>query len=343
MVTGAGAGPRAGRVRGERARGPSAALDMALRRRPSLVLLLLLVRGESAGLRQTLPEGTRRGERVWWRGGLRLRASGGVREGSRGLGGPAQVRGQGYGGPGIQAERGAVLEMPAPRDAGPGLGVRVWGWDRRYGSGEAVGRCGGREYRGVPGAGGPGVGSPRDLIWGFGCRASRGAGSGVRVGSRGLELRPSANKADWSPARFVPPTPSPAARPGVARGPPEPGVGLSPDPRPGWRPWAAQRRDHTAGGRGRALGARDRGPNGVLNAVSAKHTEEQGTDTQTRSRAPRRLAWGIRRTSQFSESLSCLLTSSRGVFRVYTARPQVIVRGWSGRTRKTKAAVLKAQ
>uniref|UniRef100_A0A4W2H5T4 Junctional adhesion molecule C n=1 Tax=Bos indicus x Bos taurus TaxID=30522 RepID=A0A4W2H5T4_BOBOX len=45
MVTGAGAGPRAGRVRGERARGPSAALDMALRRRPSLVLLLLLVRG----------------------------------------------------------------------------------------------------------------------------------------------------------------------------------------------------------------------------------------------------------------------------------------------------------
>ncbi|CAI9166921.1 unnamed protein product [Rangifer tarandus platyrhynchus] len=45
MVTGAGAGPRAGRVRGERARGPSAALDMALRRRPSLVLLLLVVRG----------------------------------------------------------------------------------------------------------------------------------------------------------------------------------------------------------------------------------------------------------------------------------------------------------
>uniref|UniRef100_A0A4W2BNK1 Junctional adhesion molecule C n=1 Tax=Bos indicus x Bos taurus TaxID=30522 RepID=A0A4W2BNK1_BOBOX len=45
MVTGAGAEPRAGRVRGERARGPSAALDMALRRRPSLVLLLLLVRG----------------------------------------------------------------------------------------------------------------------------------------------------------------------------------------------------------------------------------------------------------------------------------------------------------
>lgn len=137
--------------------------------------------------------------------------------------------------------------MPASRDAGPGLGVRVWGWDRRYGSGEAVGRCGGREYRGVPGAGGPGVGSPRDLIWGFGCRASRGAGSGVRVGSRGLELRPSANKADWSPARFVPPIPSPAAHPGVARGPPEPGVGLSPDPRPGWRPWAAQRRDHTLG------------------------------------------------------------------------------------------------
>ena len=84
MVTGAGAGPRAGRVRGERARGPSAVLDMALRRRPSLVLLLLLVRGESAGLRQTRPEGTRRGERVWWRGGPGLRAAESVREGSRG-------------------------------------------------------------------------------------------------------------------------------------------------------------------------------------------------------------------------------------------------------------------
>lgn len=71
-------------MRGERARGPSAALDMALRRRPSLVLLLLVVRGESAGLRQTRAEGTRRGERVWWRGGPELRAAGGVREESRG-------------------------------------------------------------------------------------------------------------------------------------------------------------------------------------------------------------------------------------------------------------------
>lgn len=200
--------------------------------------------------------------------------------------------------------------MPASRDAGPGLGVRVWGWDRRYGSGEAVGRCGGREYRGVPGAGGPGVGSPRDLIWGFGCRASRGAGSGVRGPGRVPWPRaPSlCEQSRLVPSPLCPADPEPCSPPRSGAGAARAGRWSVPRPPPRLEALGSATAGPHAGGRGRALGARDRGPNGVLNAVSGKHTEEQGTDTQTRSRAPRRLAWGIRRTSQFSESLSCLLT-----------------------------------
>lgn len=87
-------------------------------------------------------------------------------------------------------------------------------------------------------------------------------GCGVRPGARGPALHHSSNKADPFPVPFVPPAPSPAARPGVARGRLGRGVGLSflppahpqhPQPPAGgpgqpdgettrWGPWARARR-----------------------------------------------------------------------------------------------------
>lgn len=244
--------------------------------------------------------------------------------------GPAQVRGQGCGGPGVRAERGAVLEMRGPRGAGPGLGVRVWGRGRRCGSGK---RSGGVEVGSIGESRGSDLGGSVQGV----------PGCGVRPGSCGPTLGPSANKADC-------PRPPLSRRPRALqpaqewrRGPPEPGVGLSADPRPGWRPWATERPDHTLGTVGVRWALESAAPRSPQRCVQ-KALRSRGRSDPVPGAAPARLGHPqdspVLRVSWSSASLP---SSSHGVFRVYAARPQETVRGWGGRTRETKASVLKVQ
>lgn len=244
MVTGAGAGPRAGRLRRERALGPSAALDMALRRRPALALLLLL-RGESAGLRRARPEGS-------GRSGGRARGPGSGRCGgswvqggeSRGCGGPDMY---GVRDVGVREGQGAAPKVRGPQRCGPRVGVGVAGRGR-----------------------GAGVGGPRGReSWRSGCRASRGAGSGpgpVALRSITPRTKPTRSRSPLSRRR---PALQPALEwPGggsdgalVCPSSPQPTPNTPPNtPNPRLEaPGSRTARPH-AGGRGRALGARDRGP-----------------------------------------------------------------------------------
>lgn len=238
MVTGAGAGPRAGRLRRERALGPSAALDMALRRRPALALLLLL-RGEYAGLRRARPDGS-------GRSGGRARGFGSGRCGgswvqggeSRGCGGPVHVRGQGCGGPGVREGRGAAPKVRGPQRCGPRVGVGGAGRGRGVGVGGPRGRESWRS--GGLGAERPGVRGPARGPWP--CAPS------LLEQSRPVP-------GPLCPAGAQPCSP-PWSGPGAARTGrwsvlPPPSPPPTP-PTPGWRPRAAGRRDHTLG----AVGAR---------------------------------------------------------------------------------------